>query len=361
MFSGFGSAVFGGGFNNVNATFEDYFRCYPVAMMPDNVRKDDSNFGGKIFLPPSALNKLTMLHIRYPMLFELTNEASGAKSHSGVLEFVAEEGRTYLPHWMMETLGLSPGLLVKIASCDLPLGKFVKIEPQSVDFLDISDPKAVLENVLRKFSTLTVNDVIEVNYNDQIYGIKVLETKPENANKGICVVETDLETDFAPPVGYVEPEYKPKPVKLQTSSIDPSSVNRSAGAATMARSLDYARLVATSTTKESFKGSGEKLSGKPKTEDESKIEDEKKNKTYSIDDLDPDAPAVPLNLPENQLFFGFPVVLPTPEITDDEAKEKSAFSGGGQSLRQSKKRKEKTTTHTPLKNHSRSPDYIEID
>lgn len=348
------------------STFEDFFRCYPVAMMPDSTRKDDSNYGGKIFLPPSALNKLTMLHIRYPMLFELVNESNGKATHSGVLEFVAEEGRAYLPQWMMTTLELSVGLLLKISSCDIPLGNFVKIEPQSVDFLDISDPKAVLENVLRKFSTLTVNDIIEVNYNDSIYGIKVLEVKPESKNKGICVVETDLETDFAPPVGYVEPEYKPKAVApSSTNAITPSSVNRGIGAGTMAKSIDYAKIVAESNTVNTFKGDGNRLTNKKKATEVA----ENTKKSFNIDDLDPDAPPVPLKLPENQLFFGFPVILPTPEETDEEEKDTTnsesntnAFSGSGQSLRQSKKRKDKNTAHTPLKNHSRSPDdYIEID
>ena len=45
---------------------------------------------------------------------------------------------------MMQTLLLQTGELVHITSTSLPLGKFVKIQPQSVDFLDISDPKAVI-------------------------------------------------------------------------------------------------------------------------------------------------------------------------------------------------------------------------
>lgn len=368
MFSSFGSSVFGGGMSGfgmpASNTFEEYFRCYPIAMMPDLVRKDDANFGGKIFLPPSALNKLTMLHIRYPMLFELRNEQKDLLTHSGVLEFTSEEGRCYIPQWMTDTLKLQPGGLIKVKNCDLNLGKFVKIEPQSVDFLDISDPKAVLENVLRKFSTLTVNDVIEVNYNDSIYGIKVLEVKPESDNHGICVVETDLETDFAPPVGYVEPEYKPKSVTPSLlKPIDPSSVNRGAGAATMAKSINYAQLVGDAISNggsaPKFGGSGQKLSGK-KVEDAQSL-----NGKYNMDDLDPNAPAVPLSLPDNQLFFGFPVVLPTQEEIDegirDEAKSKEAFAGSGQSLRQSKKRKDKNTSHPSLKNHERSPDVIEID
>ncbi|CUM63655.1 uncharacterized protein PRCAT00001238001 [Priceomyces carsonii] len=357
MFSGFGASVFGApSFGApINNKFEDYFRCYPISMMPDQIRKDDANYGGKIFLPSSALNKLTMLHIRYPMLFELTSEATDITTHSGVLEFVAEEGRAYLPQWMMSTLKISPGQILRIGNCDLPLGSFVKIEPQSVDFLEISDPKAVLENALRKFSTLTVNDIIEINYNNTVFRIKVLETKPESPGKGICVVETDLETDFAPPVGYVEPEYKPKVTKPTNSPIDPSSVRKSAGAGTMAKSLNYANLVdSASNSQQAFKGSGQKLSGKPMEEPKSEI---------SIDDLDPDAPPVPLILPSNQLFFGFPVSLPTPEEENDNTKdEQSAFSGSGQSLRQSKKRKDKSNNNFPsLKNYSRSPEFIEID
>ena len=80
--------------------FDEYFRCYPVAMMPGPDR-EEANHGGKVFLPPSALDKLTRLHITYPMLFELINGAQdGKKTHAGVLEFIAEEGKIYLPYWV---------------------------------------------------------------------------------------------------------------------------------------------------------------------------------------------------------------------------------------------------------------------
>lgn len=336
-------------FQPQNTQFEDFFRCYPVVMMPDNIRKDDANFGGKVFLPPSALSKLTMLHIRYPMLFELTNEAAAIKTHSGVLEFVAEEGRVYLPQWMMQTLQLQPGSLLKVASCDLPNGLFVKIEPQLVEFLDISDPKAVLENALRKFSTLTVNDIIEIDYNDTKYGIRILEVKPDTASKGICVVETDLETDFAPPVGYVEPERKATQLAV---SLAPLNVKASAGAGTMAHSIGYAALVAEGNSASAFVGAGQKLSGKEVSQDK---------KCISIDDLDQNAAPVPLELPENQIFLGWPVKL-MEEAEAEETTTKPKYAGDGKTLRQSKKRTTASlNTDGPLKNHSRSPDYIEID
>lgn len=63
-----------------------------------------------------------------------------------------------------------------------------------------------LEKALRNFSTLTVGDMVQINYNNKVYEIQVLDVKPHfEDHQGISIVETDLEVDFAPPVGYVEP------------------------------------------------------------------------------------------------------------------------------------------------------------
>jgi ubiquitin fusion degradation protein 1 len=82
--------------------FDEYYRCYPTVMLPGPDR-NHLNFGGKIILPPSALEKLTRLHITYPMLFELYNGQTEKTTHAGVLEFVAEEGKVYLPNWVCVT------------------------------------------------------------------------------------------------------------------------------------------------------------------------------------------------------------------------------------------------------------------
>ena len=44
---------------------------------------------------------------------------------------------------MMRNLLLEEGDLVQIQSASLPIATFAKFQPQSVDFLDISNPKAV--------------------------------------------------------------------------------------------------------------------------------------------------------------------------------------------------------------------------
>lgn len=81
--------------------FDEYYRCYPVVMMPGPER-ENVNHGGKVIMPPSALDRLTRLHITYPMLFELHNGARERMTHAGVLEFIAEEGKIYLPFWVRD-------------------------------------------------------------------------------------------------------------------------------------------------------------------------------------------------------------------------------------------------------------------
>ena len=190
---------FGGGFP-AGGRFEARYRVYPVAF----IDKPEAERGDKIFLPPSALDKLAQLHIEYPMLFEVENRRDDRRTHCGVLEFVSDEGVAALPYWMMQNLLLQEGDLITIRSATLPKGQFVRLQPHSKDFLDITNPRAVLETTLRNFSCLTIGDTIPIHYNNKVYYIDIVEAKPSNA---ISVIETDCQVDFAPPLDYVEPDY----------------------------------------------------------------------------------------------------------------------------------------------------------
>lgn len=136
----------------------------------------------------------------------------------------------------MQSLGISANHVVRIVTCNLPVGRFVKLQPQSVDFLDISNPRAVyvfplvrlspykenrLEKKLRAYPALTKGETIYFHYAGKVlhyagftlsiqeYFMKVLELAPGNA---ISIINADVEVDFAPPVGYVEPQRPaPKP------------------------------------------------------------------------------------------------------------------------------------------------------
>lgn len=187
------------GYGYHGTSFEQTYRCFPASF----VDKPQLESGDKIIMPPSALDRLASLRIDYPMLFELHNAVTERVSHCGVLEFIAEEGVIYMPYWMMENMLLQEGETVKVKNAALPKGTYVKLQPHTKDFLDISNPKAILETTLRNFSCLTTGDSIMVAYNNKKYYIDIIETKPSHA---ISIIETDCEVDFAPPLDYKEPE-----------------------------------------------------------------------------------------------------------------------------------------------------------
>lgn len=338
--------------------FDEYYRCYPVAMMPGPER-ENVNHGGRVILPPSALDKLTRLHITYPMLFELHNGKDEKMTHAGVVEFIAEEGKIYLPYWLMQTLLLEPGDLLQIKSTDLLPGQFIKLQPQSPAFLDISDPRAVLENAFRNFACLTVGDVFTFAYNDQVYEMAVLEVKPNTNKKAIVVMETDLEVDFATPVGYEEPKRIPSGTSTPRSGI--SGVTHVGGhlhfQGTMADSINYAAIAPSATSAAAgakavsshFLTAGQKLSAKkgskaPTPKASTPVAGSSTNsRTQPL----PPPPRrlngpQPLRLPPGKLFFGYeikPVKKKDPntgEVISPE-EEKPKFQGQGQTLRAKKR------------------------
>ncbi|KAL1298473.1 hypothetical protein HN51_042829 [Arachis hypogaea] len=189
-----------------DTTFEQIYRCYPVSF----IEKSNLEKGDKIIMPPSALDRLASLHIDYPMLFQLSNPSAGKVTHCGVLEFVSDEGIIYIPYWMMENMLLQEGDTVCVRNTSLAKGTYVKLQPHTKDFLDITNPKAILETSLRNYSCLTTGDTIMVAYNSKKYYIDIVETKPSPA---VSIIETDCEVDFAAPLDYKEPE-KPAPCAL---------------------------------------------------------------------------------------------------------------------------------------------------
>lgn len=80
---------------------------------------------------------------------------------------------------MMQNLALSEGDLVSIRSAALPKGRFVKLQPHTKDFLDISNPRAVLETTLRGYSCLTMGDTICLHYNNKRFYIDIIDAKPQ--------------------------------------------------------------------------------------------------------------------------------------------------------------------------------------
>lgn len=251
----------------------------------------------------------------------------------------------------MQRLLLEPGDLLQIKSTDLPPGQFIKLQAQSTAFLDISDPKAVLENAFRNFSCLTKGDVFTFAYNDQVYEMAVLETKPDGKS-AVSVLETDLEVDFAPPVGYEELQ---KPSGTSTPRSGVSGKLPSGGLlhpqGTMAQSINYAAIAPESTeaavgakaVSSNFLSGGHRLNAKKgsktPTPQPSTPAPGTSNSQHPPPARRTNGPQ-PLRLPPNQLFFGY-AIKPVKKRDDKgqvvEEEEKPRFQGAGQTLRGKKK------------------------
>ena len=263
---GFGGGG-GGGFGR--RTFADSFRCHSVSLLAAEQQRDVNQleFSDKIILPPSCLEKLAQLEIDYPMMFEIANPRNVAsRMHCGVLEFIAQEGMVYLPYWMMENMRLNEGDIVHLKSASLQKGRFVKLQPQTTDFIKISNPKAVLEQSLRNFSALTKGETFRIQYNKKKYDIGVVEVKPEGggfapgAPEAVSIIEADVEVDFKAPADYVEPA---RTSPLATSPLSTSPLQKSP----VLQPMGEPKLDGDSSDDEaepkSFVGAGFRLDGKP--------------------------------------------------------------------------------------------------
>jgi len=263
--------------------------------------------GGKIVLPNSALASLIDIEVDFPMLFKLSNLVENRSTHVGVLEFTAEEGKIYLPPWMTEMLKLQEGGLVRVESATLPIATFVRMQPQCQDFLDIPNPKAVLETYLRNFGCISTGDLILVHFNNKIFKIKILETKPD--------VAVSIVTDCNVNLDFVEPDCKAQ-VEQPMEEDEPE--------------LDISQLLPEREGFIAFGGSCNRLGGKKKgtTNSEQEIES-KQLAEYTR------------GIPQNNFQNGnlqFIRAKPKPkEDNKENGSDFEAFKGTGQSLRQAKK------------------------
>ena len=119
---------------------------------------------------------------------------------------------------------------------------------------------------MRNYSCLTAGDIIEIGYHTLTFRLLIMEITPPGP--AISVLDTDLEVDFAPPVGYVEPEYKHPseslPSMREKFNLDTKGMQdvdaRGSGTATPSGASAEAAVAAASW--EAFKGTGNSLGGK---------------------------------------------------------------------------------------------------
>nr|BAF98608.1 CM0545.430.nc [Lotus japonicus] len=167
--------------------------------------------GDKIKLPPScftdlsdngALDKgpmyfqLSLVHVEGTSGIEGADKEKQGTTHSGVLEFTADEGSVGLPPHVWNNLFSEVSVnspLVEVRYVWLPKGTYAKLQPERAGFSDLPNHKAILETSLRQHATLSQGDILTVNYGELAYKLRVLELKPSTS---VSVLETDIEVDI---------------------------------------------------------------------------------------------------------------------------------------------------------------------
>jgi hypothetical protein len=105
--------------------------------------------------------------------------------------------------------------LLAVKNVSLNKANFVKFRARSVDFLEVNNPRALLEVNLRKFTCLTVGDTIRITHLGKYFELDVREVLPDSA---ASIIETDCNVDFEEPLGYKDSKYAKYERSSETSS-----------------------------------------------------------------------------------------------------------------------------------------------
>ncbi len=179
----------------------------------------------KILLPPSVLYELNQQQDLSDniMFFKVSNKEMQFGIVCGVHEFSAPPGICHVPFHIMNNIGIREGQQVEIEKICPVQGTYMKLRPHKTEFINLSNPKAVLERIMsRDYPVVSQGQTIELNYEDLNcrYRIDIVETNPAEI---ISIVNTDINIDFDQPLDYVEPQYNPSPKPLSPVADTPQN------------------------------------------------------------------------------------------------------------------------------------------
>lgn len=181
-----------------NNFFQKEYLCYPLIHHPD---MDDKTLNRvqrsrKIILPTTALEQLSHYQTdgsNGPMVFKLMNKEKVV--YATVEQFYGDEKVMFVPDSFMVELGINPGERVQIDKVTIPKAEFIQFKPDP-QFLQLSNPKIVLERYLRDYTILYRDQIIPLSYLGKIYNIVVQQTKPTDV---VLIIDADIQIDFVQP------------------------------------------------------------------------------------------------------------------------------------------------------------------
>eukprot|EP00792_Barthelona_sp_PAP020_P004681 TRINITY_DN2281_c0_g2_i1.p1 TRINITY_DN2281_c0_g2~~TRINITY_DN2281_c0_g2_i1.p1 ORF type:complete len:309 (+),score=68.64 TRINITY_DN2281_c0_g2_i1:69-995(+) len=167
----------------------DNMRIYPFVMEMDFV-PPELEYGGKIGL---SVSKLAALYESSPtskiFMLELFNIETNKSITVGVAPETFQSDNCFAPTWLMQQLELNPGDVIMVKSVQCPPIKEAVLQPVENAFMELSDPRSVLEKTLLNHTCLTVGQTIVCMHLQREYEINVISLEPTDA---VCIIDCDL-------------------------------------------------------------------------------------------------------------------------------------------------------------------------
>lgn len=199
--------------NNDNNAFTTTLLCFSyICSSQSEELTSRVKYSNKILLPPSVLYNINNHHSRSQtenndafndvMFFKIKNLENEITEVCGVQEFSAPPGVVHIPYHIMEGMGIKEGSNVEISLYNPPNGSYVKLQPHKTEFIELSDPKAVLEKILsRDYPVVSQGQTIALYYKevDKVYHIDIVKAEPAEVIK---IINVNLNVDFDPPKDY---------------------------------------------------------------------------------------------------------------------------------------------------------------
>tara|TARA_Y100000816_G_scaffold292165_1_gene286165 strand:- start:2588 stop:3355 length:768 start_codon:yes stop_codon:yes gene_type:complete len=134
---------------------------------------------------------------------EIKNTNNNKSAICAVHEYTESPGIIFIPCGIMNNINLRDGNNTIVTQrTNISKGEYIKIKPMKKAFIDLPNPKAILERHISQFyPILSENEIITVRHNNDLYYIEIVETKPD---KVIQTTNCDINLDFDRPADMPE-------------------------------------------------------------------------------------------------------------------------------------------------------------
>ena len=201
---------------------------YACSIVPEQIARQ-LKCSNKILLPDTILHDISNNdNITFPLFFNIQNKENKLNRVCAVHEFTAPPGVCNIPFYIMNELGISEGENIILESVSPVKGSFLKLRPHKTEFIELGNPKAILEKVMSKdYPVVHEGRTIAIHHKElnKTYYIDVLETQPAPV---VQITNSDINVDFDKPLDYVEPK-PPSPVNKKidnSNNVFPSAYSK---------------------------------------------------------------------------------------------------------------------------------------